>query len=219
MAYKYSTPIGENCAKAVGVALPISRKQSIMVCKFIRNKSVQFAKKQLSEVMKKKLAVPYTRFNDDIGHKAGMAAGRYPLKTCTHILALLESAESNAQFKGLSTGDLIIAHISAQKGPDTWRYGRHMRRRAKRTHIEIVLEERKTPKGETKSKRKSANPAAKKKEETPKVKEAPQEKPEVKQPESKTADKKEQPHEIKKQVPKAEATPAVKEKKQEVKAK
>ncbi|MBW2986586.1 50S ribosomal protein L22 [Candidatus Woesearchaeota archaeon] len=243
MAYKYSTPIGENCAKAVGVALPISRKQSIMVCKYIRNKNIQWAKKQLAEVILKKCAVPFTRFSDDVGHKAGMAAGRYPVKTCTHILALLESAESNAQFKGLSTGDLIITHISAQKGPDTWRYGRHIRRQAKRTHIEIVLEERKTPKTESKAKKignskkfpnsqnnnsvkKSSKPkTTETKKETPQVKEKPQVKPEVKQPEPKAAVAKEKPAETKKpvQIPKAEEkkeeNPAVKKEKQEVKAK
>jgi len=150
MSYKYSIKTGENCAKAVGLALPISRKQSIMICKFIRHKHVQLAKKHLAEVIVKKRAVPFTRFNDDIGHKAGMAAGRYPVKACQNILALLESAEANAQFKGLSTADLVVAHVSAQKGPDTWRYGRHIRRQAKRTHIEIVLEEKKTAKKEKK---------------------------------------------------------------------
>jgi len=203
MAYKYSAPIGENCAKAVGVALPISRKQSIMICKFVRNKSVQLAKKHLAEVIEKKRAVPFTRFNDDMGHKAGMAAGRYPIKACQHILALLESAESNAQFKGLSTADLIITHISAQKGPDTWRYGRHIRRQAKRTHIEIVLEERKKSKEEKAAKKeapkKEAKPAPKTEEKVEKKQEAPKAKTEA---------------------PKAEPKPAVKEeKKQEVKAK
>jgi len=149
VSYKYSTRIGENCAKAVGLALPISRKQSVMICKFIRYKHVQLAKKHLAEVILKKRAVPFTRFNDDVGHRPGMAAGRYPIKACQNILALLESAESNAQFKGLSTADLVITHVSAQKGPDTWRYGRHIRRQAKRTHIEIVLEEKKTVKKES----------------------------------------------------------------------
>ena len=216
MAYKYSAPIGENCAKAVGVALPISRKQSIMICKFVRNKSVQLAKKHLAEVIEKKRAVPFTRFNDDMGHKAGMASGRYPIKACQHILALLESAESNAQFKGLSTADLIITHISAQKGPDTWRYGRHIRRQAKRTHIEIILEERKKAKEEKPAKKK----AAPKKQAKPAPKTEP--KPEVKKeaPKEEKVEKKPEAPKAKTEAPKAEEKPAVKEeKKQEVKAK
>ncbi|MBD3304676.1 50S ribosomal protein L22 [Candidatus Woesearchaeota archaeon] len=194
MSYKYSARIGKNCAKAVGIALPISRKQSVMICKFIRNKNVQLAKKQLADVILKKRAVPFTRFNDDMGHKAGMAAGRYPVKACQHILALLESAEANAQFKGFSTADLVVMHVSAQKGPDSWRYGRHIRRQAKRTHVEIVLEEKKTAKKEKavkkKAEQKETKPAeAVRKEEKPVVKE--EKKTEVK-PEKPKKEKKSQ---------------------------
>jgi large subunit ribosomal protein L22 len=172
-----------------------------MVCKFIRNKNVQLAKKHLSEVILKKRAVPFTRFNDDVGHKAGMAAGRYPVKACQNILALLESAEANAQFKGLSTADLVVLHASAQKGPDSWRYGRHIRRQAKRTHIEIVLEERKTAKKEKKQeKAKQSKPAeAPKKEAKPVIKE--DKKPEIKKEskeEQKPQEKKEAKQEVKK---------------------
>ena len=57
---------------------------------------------------------------------------------------MLKSVEANAQFKGLSTADLIIKHIIAQKGPNVWRYGRQKRRHAKKTHIEVIVEEIKT---------------------------------------------------------------------------
>lgn len=141
MAYKYSTDIKENCAKAVGVSLPVSLKQSVMICSFIRGRSVDFVKKYLADVAQKKKAVPFTRFNRDMAHRRGMAAGRFPVNASRQILSIVESAESNAQFKGLSTGDLVIMHASAQKGPSTWRFGRHRRRRAKRTHVEIVVQE------------------------------------------------------------------------------
>lgn len=208
MSYKYSIRIGENCAKAVGIALPISRKQSIMICKFIRNKNVPLAKKHLAEVILKKRAVPFTRFNDDMGHRPGMASGRYPIKACQNILALLESAEANAQFKGLNTADLVVTHVSAQKGPDTWRYGRHIRRQAKRTHIEIVLEEKKTVKKEKKAKR--AKPKETKPAETPKKEATP-----VIKEEKKAEVKQEKP----KEAPKPEAKPKPETKKEEVKEK
>ena len=181
MAYKYSTEIGENCAKAVGISLPISRKQSVMVCNFIRNKNVKKAKEDLANVIIKKKAVPFTRFNDDMGHKAGMAAGRYPVNACKNILALLESAEANAQFKGLSTADLIVKHVSAQQGPGVWRYGRHHRRQAKRTHIELVLEERKTRKAEEKLKKKEKLKPEQKPEVSKSTEQKIQQKPEAKQ--------------------------------------
>jgi ribosomal protein L22 len=72
-----------------------------------------------------------------------MAAGSYTVNTADGILKLLKSAEANAQYKGLSTGNLIVKHASAQTGPTTYHNGRN-RTEAKRAHIEIVLEERKT---------------------------------------------------------------------------
>jgi large subunit ribosomal protein L22 len=146
MAYKYSTKIGENCSKAIGVALPISRKQSLMICQYIRGKNVQKAKQFLADVIAFKKPVPFTKFTNGLGHKPGMCAGRYPVKACQRILEILETAEANAQFKGLSNADLIIKHISAQQGPKTWHYGRQTRVKAKRTHIEVVLEEKKVKK-------------------------------------------------------------------------
>ncbi len=143
MGYNYAVKVKENCAKAMGVSMPVSHKKAILVCNFIRHKTVAKAKALLQDVIEQKRPVPYTRFNDGVGHRKGMNAGRYPIDTCKHILALLESAESNAQFKGLSTGNLVVMHTCAQRGPTTWHYGRHKRREAKRAHVEIVLEEKK----------------------------------------------------------------------------
>lgn len=140
MAYQYSTQITENCAKAAGLSISISLKASTMICQSIRGKDVQKAKKMLEETIKLEKPVPYTRYNHGLGHKHGMASGRYPVNACKQILKLLKNAEANAQFKGLSTGNLIVKHASAQKGPTSYHYGRQ-RTRAKRSHIELVLEE------------------------------------------------------------------------------
>ncbi|MCK4522439.1 MAG: 50S ribosomal protein L22, partial [Nanoarchaeota archaeon] len=97
----------ENMAKVCGKALPISTKKTIVVCDFIRHKNLQKAKELLGNVVKKKIAVPFTRFNKDMGHKKGMGAGRFPVKTSKEMILLLESAEANAQFKGLNTSSLV----------------------------------------------------------------------------------------------------------------
>ena len=140
MAYAYSTETTENSAKAVGISLAISKKESVVVCNAIRGMNVQKAKKYLEDVISLKRPVPYTVYNRNIGHKPGMATGRYPVNVCSEVLKLLKSAEANAQFKGLSTANLIIKHASAQKGPTVQRYGRK-RAMAKRAHVELVLEE------------------------------------------------------------------------------
>ncbi|PIN80783.1 50S ribosomal protein L22 [Candidatus Woesearchaeota archaeon CG10_big_fil_rev_8_21_14_0_10_30_7] len=140
----YSTKPGENSAKALGTNLTISPKQSIEVCSFIRNRKLQVAKKMLEEVLTKTIAVPFTRYNKGLGHRKGnMASGKYPLKTCSQILKLLNSAESNAQNKGLNSNNLVITHINAHRGTRIQRHKRVGSTTAKLTHVEIVLEEQK----------------------------------------------------------------------------
>ena len=134
----------EHMARAVGMALPISFKQSVEVCGFIRNKNVNDAKKLLQKVSEKKLAIPFKRYNFDLGHKKKIGPARYPEKASKEFIKLIENVEANAQFKGLNTSNLIIAHISAHKASKSWHFGRQSRRKMKRTNVEIVVEEKKT---------------------------------------------------------------------------
>ncbi|MFH1455530.1 MAG: 50S ribosomal protein L22 [archaeon] len=133
----------DNTAKVLGRNLPISTKQSIEIGTFIKGKTIAKAKIMLANVIAKKVAVPFTRFNKDMGHKKGnIAAGRYPINASTEVLNLLNSAESNAANKGLGS-DLFIKMFVANQGTGQWHYGRQRRRRMKRTHIEIIVEEMK----------------------------------------------------------------------------
>lgn len=132
----------ENQAKIVGKDLSISTKQSIEIANFIRGKNIQKAKNELQKVIEKKLAIPFTRFNRDMGHKKGnIAAGRYPQNAAKEFLNLLKGVEANAQNKGLSTSNLVIATIIPNKASRPWHYGRRRRIKMKRTHIEIIAEE------------------------------------------------------------------------------
>ena len=140
-------------ARAVGVALPISYKHSYEVCNFIKNKNIADAKKILESVVEKKVAVPYKRFDFDLSHKKKIGPGRFPEKTSLELIKLLESVEANAQFKGLNTSNLVIIHMSAHKAGKAWHYGRFSRRKMKRTHVEICVEE-KAKKAEDKTKQK-----------------------------------------------------------------
>jgi len=136
----------ETMAKVVGKSLPISTKQSIEVCNFIRGKNVQKMKDFLKDVIDMKKAVKFTRFNKGMGHKKGIGPGRYPIKTSKEILELLESAESNAQLKGLNSSNLIIGHVNADKASTAWHYGRQRRRMMKRTNLNIILIEKESKK-------------------------------------------------------------------------
>lgn len=136
----------EHMARAVGRSMPISTKASIEIANSIRHKTVARAKVILQDAIALKKPIKYTRFTEGAGHKPGMASGKYPQRACGEILKLVETVESNAQFKGLNTSELIISHMAAQDAGNVWRYGRHKRRKQKRTHIEIIVEEGKAEK-------------------------------------------------------------------------
>jgi large subunit ribosomal protein L22 len=142
----------EYIAKVIGRDLPISTKQSIEICNFIRGKNLQKSKELLQRVIEKEIAIPFKRFNKDMGHKRNIASGRYPKKSCNHIIKLLNSAESNAQDKGLNTATLFIKEIIVNRASKPLHYGRKGSREMKRTHIKIVVEEKETknPKEEAK---------------------------------------------------------------------
>ncbi len=148
MPYHYAfQDFKENMARAVGTRLRISTKQSVEISKYIKGRSVTSAKALLQEVIKMKRAIPFTRFNRDMGHKPGkIAAGRYPIKASAEFLQLINSVEHNARSKGLNTTNLIIRHAMAQKAGNVPHYGRQGRRNMKYTHVEIVVEEGKADK-------------------------------------------------------------------------
>ena len=165
LKYAFSAYNKELMARAVGRDLSISKKQSVEICKWIRYKSTSRAKRILEDAIKMERAIPYTRFNWNVGHRPGMGPGRYPIKASTEILALIKSAEANAQLKGLNTGNLHIVHINAQKAPTPHHYGRQRGTKMKRTHIEVVLQERAEKKTEEKTKKPKAQKEEKQKEE------------------------------------------------------
>jgi len=132
----------EYMARAIGMALPISFKQSVEICRFIGNKNVNDAKKMLQNVVEKKSAIPFKRYNWDLGHKKKIGPARYPEKASKEFIKLIENVEANAQFRGLNTSNLVIAHVSAHKAGKAWHFGRKSRRRMKRTNVEIIVEEK-----------------------------------------------------------------------------
>ena len=148
----------EHIASAKSTNLPISTKHSIELSHYLRYTQTSFAKRFLEEVLEMKQAVPFTRFNRDMGHKPGMAAGRFPLKAAGQFLRLIKAVESNAQQRGLDTANLKITKILANRAAEPFTGGR-LRRSTKRTHLEIEVQEKakkKTDKKEPKKESKKA---------------------------------------------------------------
>lgn len=148
-------------AKAIGRGLPISTKHAVEICSFIRNKNLGEAKEILGKVIEKKQAIPFRRFKQ-VGHKKKIGPGRYPKKASQQLLKLLNAVEANAQFKGLDTSSLVIKSIKANKAARMWHYGRQRRRKMKRTHIEIIAEEKPTEKKVKKENKKGPKESIKK---------------------------------------------------------
>jgi len=149
MDYKYAYDGNEdNTAKVFARDLGISTKTSVEICNFLRGKNTEKAKLLLGYVIAKERPIPMKRYNMDTAHKrgSGIAAGKFPIKAAEHILNVIKSAESNAVDKGLSVKELYIKHISAHQASRPWHYGRQRGRKMKRTHIQIVLGEKKPKK-------------------------------------------------------------------------
>lgn len=140
----------EKMARGCGRSLPISTKQSVELCRLIRNRRIQKAKMLLEGICRLEVVVPYKRYVKDLGHKKKIGPGRYPAKAAKEVLKIVEAVEANAQFKGLNTNDLVIVHVKADKASRTWHFGRQRRRQMKRTNIEVVVEERKMKEEEKK---------------------------------------------------------------------
>ena len=139
----------ERTVKASGRELRVSPKHAREVCKTIRSMHLEKGKRFLEEVIAKRQPVPFRRFTKKLGHRHGMEramVGKYPVKAATEVLRVLESAEGNAEFKGLDIERLRIIHASAYPGMKIKRaiqraYGRSSPKNRLLTHIEIVLEE------------------------------------------------------------------------------
>jgi len=61
------------------------------------------------------------------GKQFGVSKARWPKKSAEFLLGLLKNAESNADTKGLDTGNLIVKHIQVNQAPK-------QRRRTYRAH-------------------------------------------------------------------------------------
>lgn len=131
----------ENMAVASGRNLNVSMKQAIEICKYVRGRSLTQAKTLLGQAIELKKPVPFTRFTNGLGHKPGMAAGRYHPKACSEILKVIESAEANAKNKGMNIVDMKLLHIAAQTAAKQRHYGRKRSAVFKAAHIEVVLQE------------------------------------------------------------------------------
>ena len=140
----------EKTAKASGREIKVSHKHAREVCRAVKGMPLSNAKQYLRDVMDKKKAVPFTRFNKKAGHRHGLTktySGRYPVKAAREILKVIQGAEANAENKGLDVDRLRVLHAAAYGGAKIKRFtprahGRASPKYEVLTHVEIVLDEK-----------------------------------------------------------------------------
>lgn len=146
MAGYTQEPDPERTSKAIGLELPISPKKSVEICRELRGMNVEDAKRYLEEVIEMKRPVPYKRHVKGTAHKRGkkMAAGGYPQKAAQAILNVIESAQHNAEYKGMNFEDMKIETIAAHRGRVYWKFkprahGRATPHNQETTNVEVIL--------------------------------------------------------------------------------
>jgi large subunit ribosomal protein L22 len=139
----------EKTVKASGRELKISPKHAREVCNTIKGMNLDKAKKYLRQVVIKKRSVPFRRFTKKLGHRhetEKTMVGKYPVKAAAEVLKVLESAEGNAEFKGLDVERLRVTWASAYPAIKIKRaipraFGRSSPKTKTLTHVEIALKE------------------------------------------------------------------------------
>jgi len=140
----YADP--DTTAKAIGRDIPVSPKMSREICGMIRGMKVETAVSALEEVIELKRAVPLKRYNKRVSHKKGVGPGRYPQKAAKAVLSVVQSAVTNAEYKGLDAETMVIATVSASRGRTIpghmpRAHGRATQWDQNTVNIEVIIEE------------------------------------------------------------------------------
>lgn len=120
---KYPVKVGEKETKTASMGLPISTKSSVLICRKINGMKTDRAKKFLQDLIDKKISINR----------------KYFTKTSVEILKVLESAEKNAENRGMDS--TVIRTICAEKGSKRMRMKRRRSfgSRLKSTNIKVVV--------------------------------------------------------------------------------
>jgi large subunit ribosomal protein L22 len=128
----------------------MSPKHSREVALAIKGSSIEKAREFLENVISRKVAVPYRRYNGEVAHRSnirdGFFAGRFPKKAAKEFLKLLDNLESNAEYKGMDLDRLRILSAVVHKGTKLERFtpramGRTSPKIGTLVHIELVAKE------------------------------------------------------------------------------
>lgn len=126
----------------------ISHKHAREIAVSIKGLQIDKAKEYLNLVIYRKRSIPFKRYNKHVGHRSDpqIMSGRYPRKSATEVIKLLDNLESNAEYKGMNLDNLKIINATVHKGICVKRFipramGRSSPKNNFLTHVELVAQE------------------------------------------------------------------------------
>ncbi len=126
----------------------ISHKHAREIAVQIKGLSIEKARDYLQNVVHKQRAVPFRRYKNQVGHRSdpGVMSGRYPEKSATEFIKLIDNLESNAEYRGMDLDRLKIINATVHKGVLIKRFipraqGRATPKNNVLTHVELVAQE------------------------------------------------------------------------------
>ena len=128
----------------------ISHKHAREIAASIKGLSIEEAREFLENVVSRKEAVPYRRYNNEVAHRSnirdGFFAGRFPKKAASEFLKLMDNLESNAEYKGMDLDRLRIVSAAVHKGTKLERFqpramGRSSPKFDTLVHVELIAQE------------------------------------------------------------------------------
>ncbi|MFY9965847.1 MAG: 50S ribosomal protein L22 [Nitrososphaeraceae archaeon] len=128
-----------------------SHKHAREIAVAIKGMSIEKARLFLEDVIARKIAVPYRRYNNEVAHRSnirdGFCSGRYPQKAAKEVLKLLDNLEANAEYKGMDLDALKITSAVVHKGTKIKRFtpramGRSSPKYNTLIHFELVAQEK-----------------------------------------------------------------------------
>lgn len=119
-----------------GLDLPISTKNAIYTCEFIKGKKIDEAIHLLESVLAKKIVLP---MRGEIPHRKGpVSVGRWPEKSTKIFIKLLKSLNANAQVGGIENPYIFVGIPNQASRP----HRRGGSQRFKRTHVLLIAKEK-----------------------------------------------------------------------------
>jgi large subunit ribosomal protein L22 len=128
----------------------ISHKHAREIAVAIKGRSIEKARELLENVISRREAIPYRRYNNEVAHRSnirdGFFAGRFPKKAASEFLRILDNLESNAEYKGMDLDRLRIVSAAVHQGTKLKRFqpramGRSSPKFDTLVHVEVIAQE------------------------------------------------------------------------------